>query len=207
MAYSSDNLRCIFTAHSVTFKRFSKRAGDSYAGSPFGYVMMKSTNCKLSLLKGELSSMKNALLKLVVCGLFITGVAFAMHIRTANTFLLDNNITGVSLLYNDIEGPTSGACPQIENGQSAMDDVFSFLHTLNIRWYGFTGNQMDIPCYSLYFYDEDGMPQVKMYITSTGYLYCGQLSYRIISPSVENAWLQLNNLYEKAINLQENKKS
>lgn len=138
------------------------------------------------------------LLWLVVCSLLLVAVVFVVHTRNAESLLSGKDITGVSFLYNSIENPTSGACPQIEVGQPEMDDVSSFLQGMNIRWCGIYGNGsgMDVPAYHLFFFDEIGMPQVKMYITSTGYLYSGHMAYRIINPTSTEVWLKLNSLYE-----------
>lgn len=141
---------------------------------------------------------RRKLLWLVVCGLLLVAVAFVFHIRNAESLLTGKDIAGVSFLYNSIEDPTSGACPQIEVGQPEMDDVNSFLQGMNIRWCGIYGNGsgMDVPAYHLFFFDEIGMPQVEMYITSTGYLYSGHMAYRIINPTLTEVWLKLNSLYE-----------
>ena len=138
------------------------------------------------------------LLWLVVCSLLLVAVVFVVHTRNAESLLSGKDITGVSFLYNSIENPTSGACPQIEVGQPEMDDVSSFLQGMNIRWCGIYGNGsgMDVPAYHLFFFDEIGMPQVEMYITSTGYLYSGHMAYRIINPTSTEVWLKLNSLYE-----------
>lgn len=143
------------------------------------------------------------LLCLAVCGLLLVAVAFAVHTRNAESLLSGEDIAGVSFLYHDIEAPTSGACPQIEVGQPAMDEVSSFLQDLDIRWHGFygDGSVMDVPAYYLVFFDESGMPQVELYITSTGYLYCGYMIYRMITPSSKEVWLQLGSLYELASNM------
>ena len=53
----------------------------------------------------------------------------------------------------------------------------------------------------LFFFDEIGMPQVEMYITSTGYLYSGHMAYRIITPPSTEVWLQLDSLYNLACNM------
>ena len=138
------------------------------------------------------------LLWLVVCSLLLVAVVFVVHTRNAESLLSGKDIAGVSFLYNSIENPTSGACPQIEVGQPEMDDVSSFLQGMNIRWCGIYGNGsgMDVPAYHLFFFDERGMPQVEMYITSTGYLYSGHMAYRIINPTSTEVWLKLNSLYE-----------
>ena len=138
------------------------------------------------------------LLWLVVCSLLLVAVVFVVHTRNAESLLSGKDIAGVSFLYNSIENPTSGACPQIEVGQPEMDDVSSFLQGMNIRWCGIYGNGsgMDVPAYHLFFFDEIGMPQVEMYITSTGYLYSGHMAYRIINPTSTEVWLKLNSLYE-----------
>ena len=138
------------------------------------------------------------LLWLVVCSLLLVAVVFVVHTRNAESLLSGKDIAGVSFLYNSIENPTSGACPQIEVGQPEMDDVSSFLQGMNIRWCGIYGNGsgMDVPAYHLFFFDEIGMPQVEMYITSTGYLYSGHMTYRIINPTSTEVWLKLNSLYE-----------
>ena len=138
------------------------------------------------------------LLWLVVCSLLLVAVVFVVHTRNAESLLSGKDIAGVSFLYNSIENPTSGACPQIEVGQPEMDDVSSFLQGMNIRWCGIYGNGsgMDVPAYHLFFFDEIGMPQVEMYITSTGYLYSGHMAYRIINPTSTEVWLKLNSFYE-----------
>ena len=138
------------------------------------------------------------LLWLVVCSLLLVAVVFVVHTRNAESLLSGKDIAGVSFLYNSIENPTSGACPQIEVGQPEMDEVSSFLQGMNIRWCGIYGNGsgMDVPAYHLFFFDEIGMPQVEMYITSTGYLYSGHMAYRIINPTSTEVWLKLNSLYE-----------
>ena len=138
------------------------------------------------------------LLWLVVCSLLLVAVVFVVHTRNAESLLSGKDIAGVSFQYNSIENPTSGACPQIEVGQPEMDDVSSFLQGMNIRWCGIYGNGsgMDVPAYHLFFFDEIGMPQVEMYITSTGYLYSGHMAYRIINPTSTEVWLKLNSLYE-----------
>ena len=138
------------------------------------------------------------LLWLVVCSLLLVAVVFVVHTRNAESLLSGKDIAGVSFLYNSIENPTSGACPQIEVGQPEMDDVSSFLQGMNIRWCGIYGNGsgMDVPAYHLFFFDEIGMPQVEMYITSTGYLYSGHMAYRIINPTSTEVWHKLNSLYE-----------
>ena len=138
------------------------------------------------------------LLWLVVCSLLLVAVVFVVHTRNAESLLSGKDIAGVSFLYNSIENPTSGACPQIEVGQPEMDDVSSFLQGMNIRWCGIYGNGsgMDVPAYHLFFFVEIGMPQVEMYITSTGYLYSGHMAYRIINPTSTEVWLKLNSLYE-----------
>lgn len=138
------------------------------------------------------------LLWLVVCSLLLVAVVFMVHTRNAESLLSGKDIAGVSFLYNSIENPTSGACPQIEVGQPEMDDVSSFLQGMNIRWCGIYGNGsgMDVPAYHLFFFDEIGMPQIEMYITSTGYLYSGHMAYRIINPTSTEVWLKLNSLYE-----------
>ena len=84
-----------------------------------------------------------------------------------------------------------------------MNEVESFLQDLNLRWCGVYGNKsgMDVPAYHLFFFDEIGMPQVEMYITSTGYLYSGHMAYRIITPSSTEVWLQLDSLYNLARNM------
>lgn len=138
------------------------------------------------------------LLWLVVCSLLLVAVVFVIHTRNAESLLSGKDIAGVSFLYNSIENPTSGACPQIEVGQPEMDDVSSFLQGMNIRWCGIyrNGSGMDVPAYHLFFFDEIGMPQVEMYITSTGYLYSGHMAYRIVNPTSTEVWLKLNSLYE-----------
>ena len=138
------------------------------------------------------------LLWLVVCSLLLVAVVFVVHTRNAESLLSGKDIAGVSFLYNSIENPTSGACPQIEVGQPEMDDVSSFFQGMNIRLCGIYGNGsgMDVPAYHLFFFDEIGMPQVEMYITSTGYLYSGHMAYRIINPTSTEVWLKLNSLYE-----------
>ena len=140
---------------------------------------------------------------LVVCCLLLVAVVFAVHTKNAESLLSGKDVAGVSFLYNSIEDPTSGVCPQIEVGQSEMDEVNGFLQDLNIRWCGVYGNGsgMDVPAYHLFFFDESGMPQVEMYITSTGNLYSGHMAYRIITPSSKEAWLQLGGLYELACNM------
>lgn len=60
---------------------------------------------------------------------------------------------------------------------------------------------MDVPAYHLFFFDEIGMPQVEMYITSTGYLYSGHMAYRIITPPSTEVWFQLDILYKLACNM------
>ena len=81
-----------------------------------------------------------------------------------------------------------------------MGEVKNFLQDLNIRWHGFHGDvyDIDVPGYHLYFYDESSMSQVDMYISSTGYLYCGHATYRITAPSPEKFWTQLDSLYKLA---------
>lgn len=148
--------------------------------------------------------MKKKLFCLVVCGLLVVAGAFVFHTRNAESLLAGKDIAGVSFLYNSIENPTSGACPQIEAGQPEMDEVNSFLQDLNIRWSGLSRNGrsgLAVPAYHLFFLDERGMPQVEMYITSTGYLYSGHMVYRILAPSSEDVWLQLGDLYELADNI------
>ena len=83
-----------------------------------------------------------------------------------------------------------------------MGEVKNFLQDLNIRWHGFHGDvyDIDVPGYHLYFYDESSMSQVDMYISSTGYLYCGHATYRIVSSSLEKVWTQLDSLYKLADN-------
>lgn len=143
------------------------------------------------------------MLCLAVCGLLLVAAAFAVHTRTAQSLLSGEEIAGISFLYLDSEAPTSGVCPQIEVGQPAMDEVSSLLQDLDIRWHGFygDGSVMDVPVYYLVFFDESGMPQVELYITSTGHLYCGHMTYRMITPSPEKVWLQLGSLYELAGNM------
>lgn len=143
------------------------------------------------------------LLWLVVCSLFLVGCAFVVHTRNAESLLSGKNIAGVSFLYNSIENPTSGACPQIEVGQPEMDDVIGFLQGMNIRWCGIYGNRggMDVPAYYLFFFDEIGMPQGEMYITSTGYLYSRNMAFRIMNPTSTEVWFQLGCLYRLACNI------
>ena len=83
-----------------------------------------------------------------------------------------------------------------------MGEVKNFLQDLNIRWHGFHGDvyDIDVPGYHLYFYDESSMSQVDMYISSTGYLYCGHATYRIVSSGLEKVWTQLDSLYKLADN-------
>lgn len=134
---------------------------------------------------------------LIICGLLLAVIAFTVHTRNAEALLLNNDIAGVSFLYNSIESPTSGACPQIEVDAPAMDKVHSFMQDLTIRRQGFYGDRsyMDVPAYHLFFFDKSGMPQVEMYITSTGYLYCNHIIYRIVTPSLTEVWSQLDGLY------------
>lgn len=143
------------------------------------------------------------LLWLVVCSLLLVACVFSFHSQNAGRLLSGKDIAGVSFLYNSIEYPTSGACPQIEVSQAEINEVDSFLQGLNLRWCGVYGNKsgMDVPAYHLFFFDEIGMPQVEMYITSTGYLYSGHMAYRIITPSSTEVWLQLDSLYNLARNM------
>ena len=151
--------------------------------------------------KSKLNNRK--LLWFVVCSLLLVTCVFSFHAKNAGQLLSGKDIAGVSFLYNSIEDPTSGACPQIEVSQPEMDEVDSFLQGLNIRWCGIYGNKsgMDVPAYHLFFFDEIGMPQVEMYITSTGYLYSGRMAYRIITPPSTEVWLQLDSLYNLACNM------
>jgi hypothetical protein len=130
---------------------------------------------------------------------------FPPRTRTASSLLANKDICGVSFLYNATDGHTSGACPQLEDGQSETVTLHNLLQSLNIRWCGFNGDGsgMDIPAYYLCFVNESGAPQVTMYIPSTGYLYCGHWIYRATSPSMEEAWSQLDSLYGSAILLSE----
>lgn len=143
---------------------------------------------------------RRKLLCLAVCALLLAAGAFAFRTRTAQSLLSGGEIAGVSFLYRDIESSTSGACPQIEVDQPEMEALSRFLQDLDIRWRGFygEGTAMDVPAYYLVFFDESGMPQVELYLTSTGYLYCGHMTYSIIAPASEEVWLQLGSLYALA---------
>ena len=137
---------------------------------------------------------------LVVCGFLLVATVFALRTKMAETLLAGREIAGVSFLYNDMENPTSGACPQIEADEAAMDELNAFWKKLHIRWHGFYGDRsvVDVPAYHLSFFDESGIPQLEMYITATGYLYCNQMTYSITNPSAEDVWMQLCDLYELA---------
>ena len=137
---------------------------------------------------------------LAVCGLLLVVVVLALRTKTAESLFAGKEIAGASFLYNDIENPTSGACPQIEADEAAMDELNVFLQNLHIRWNGFYGDRsvMDVPAYHLSFFDESGMPQVQMYMTATGYLYCNHMIYSVTNLRAQDVWMQLGDLYELA---------
>ena len=143
------------------------------------------------------------LLCLAVCALLLAAAVIVFRTRSAELLLPDKGVTEVSFQYvyalSD-EGGTSGTLPYIEASEPEMGEVKRFLQDLNIRWYGFHGNvyDIDVPGYHLYFYDENSMSQVDMYISAAGYLYCGHMTYRIVSPSLEKFWPQLDSLYKLA---------
>ena len=140
------------------------------------------------------------LLCLAVSALFLAAVVLAVRPRTAQSLLPDRPIAGVLFLYNSIGDMTSGPAPQIEASQPEMEEVDRFLQDLTIRWAGFygDGSLLDVPGYRLIFFDERGMPQTGLYITSTGYLYHSHTVYRILSPSTTMSWTQLHSLYALA---------
>ena len=140
------------------------------------------------------------LIYLAVCGLLLVVIVFALRTRTAESLLAGKEIAGASFLYNDIENPTSGACPQIEADEAAMDELNVFLQNLHIRWNGFYGDRsvMNVPAYHLSFFDESGMPQLQMYMTATGYLYCNHMIYSVTNLRAQDVWRRLGDLYELA---------
>ena len=143
---------------------------------------------------------RRKLIALAVCGLLLVVVVLALRTKTAESLLAGKEIAGASFLYNDIENSTSGACPQIEADEVAMDELNAFLQNLHIRWNGFYGDRsvMDVPAYHLSFFDESGMPQVQMYMTATGYLYCNHMIYSVTNLRAQDVWMQLGDLYELA---------
>ena len=143
---------------------------------------------------------RRKLIALAVCGLLLVVVVLALRTKTAELLLAGKEIAGASFLYNDIENPTSGACPQIEADEAAMDELNVFLQNLHIRWNGFYGDRsvMSVPAYHLSFFDESGMPQVQMYMTATGYLYCNHMIYSVTNLRAQDVWMQLGDLYELA---------
>ena len=143
------------------------------------------------------------LLSLTACVLLLAAAVIVFHARSAESLLSGKGATEVSFQYVHAlsdEGGTSGTWPRIEASEPAMAEVKSFLQSLHIRWHGFHGDvyDIDVPGYHLYFYDESSMSQVDMYISSTGYLYCGHTTYRIVSSSPEKFWTQLDSLYKLA---------
>ena len=145
------------------------------------------------------------LLRLTVCALILAVAVIVLHARSAESLLSSQVVTEVSFQYVHAlsdEGGTSGTWPRIEASEPAMAEVKSFLQSLHIRWHGFHGDvyDIDVPGYHLHFYDESSMSQVDMYISSTGYLYCGHTTYRIVSSSLEKVWTQLDSLYKLADN-------
>lgn len=140
------------------------------------------------------------LLCLAVGALFLAAAVIVLHARSAESLLSGKGATEVSLQYVHalIGEDSSGTCPRIEASEPEMGEVKSFLQSLHIRWHGFHGDvyDIDVPGYHLYFYDESSMSQVDMYISSTGYLYCGHATYRITAPSPEKFWTQLDSLYK-----------
>ena len=143
------------------------------------------------------------LLSLTACVLLLAAAVIVLPARSAESLLSGKGATEVSFQYVHAlsdEGGTSGTWPRIEASEPAMAEVKSFLQSLHIRWHGFHGDvyDIDVPGYHLYFYDESSMSQVDMYISSTGYLYCGHATYRITAPSPEKFWTQLDSLYKLA---------
>ena len=143
------------------------------------------------------------LLCLAVCALFLAAAVIAFHTRSSESLLSGKGVTEVSFQYVNAligESGISETLPCIEASEPAMGAVKNFLRDLNIRWHGFHGDvyDIDVPGYHLYFYDENSMSQVDMYISSTGYLYCRHTAYRITAPSPEKFWTQLGSLYKLA---------
>lgn len=135
-----------------------------------------------------------------LCVLLAAVGALTLRTRDARSLAVDDSVCGISLLYNDTTAATSGACPQIENGQSTMDDMLHFLQSLELRWDGFRWDSggMSLPCYHLYFCDQSGLPQTTLYITADGQVYCGHQVYRILSPDTTETFSQLALLYQQA---------
>ena len=145
------------------------------------------------------------LLCLAVCVLLLAAAVIVFPARSAESLLSGQGATEVSFQYVHAlsdEGGTLGTLPYIEASEPAMAEVKNFLQDLHIRWHGLHGDIYDIdaPGYHLYFYDESSMSQVDMYISSTGYLYCGHTTYRITDLSPERFWTQLDSLYKLADN-------
>lgn len=128
---------------------------------------------------------------------------FPLRTRAAASLLAGRELEGVSFLYNAIENPTSGACPQLEAGQPELTELLAFPETAEVRWCGTAGSGMELPHYQLFFFDAAGMPQVTMQITSTGYLHCGHSVYRSLEPSAQTVWVELERFYAGAVSLQE----
>ena len=145
------------------------------------------------------------LLRLTVCVLLLAAAVSVLRTRSAASLLSGKGAAEVSFQYVRAsigESGVSEPCPRIEADEPAMGEMENFLQNLNIRWHGFHGDvyDIDVPGYHLYFYDESSMSQVDMYISSTGYLYCGHATYRIVSSSLEKVWTQLDSLYKLADN-------
>lgn len=144
------------------------------------------------------------LLSLTACVLLLAAAVIVLPARSAESLLSGKGATEVSFQYVHtlIGEDSSGTCPRIEASEPEMGEVKNFLQDLNIRWHGFHGDvyDIDVPGYHLYFYNESSMLQADMYISSTGYLYCGHATYRIVSSSLEKVWTQLDSLYKLADN-------
>ena len=143
------------------------------------------------------------LLRLTVCVLLLAAAVSVLRTRSAASLLSGKGAAEVSFQYVRAsigESGVSETCPRIGADEPAMGEVESFLQDLNIRWHGFHGDvyDIDVPGYHLYFYDGSSMPQVDMYISAAGYLYCGHVTYRIAAPDAETFWPQLQRLYELA---------
>lgn len=135
-----------------------------------------------------------------LCVLLAAVGALALRTRDAYSLAVDDSVCGISLLYNDITAATAGASPQVENGQSTMDDMLRFLQSLELRWDGFQWDSggMSLPCYRLYFVDHGGLPQTTLSITADGQVYCGHRVYRVLSPDAAETFSQLTLLYQQA---------
>lgn len=164
------------------------------------------TDHNYQLSEGSFLMKKATIIKLLVCVFLIAAILYAFRSKSVGSFLKNESISIAAIHYNTTETPplNESACPQIEAGQPEMEALQGFLQTVSVRGCGFTpdGAGMDVPGYDLYFYDENAMPAVKMYITHTGYLYCKPWVYRITAPSAEDAWEQLGSIYESAVSLQ-----